>query len=85
MSPLRILYSIGEKVKKYLPQPHLVPNEAVGNIPVNIGIEAEGLFSQTHADNVDRIVDQGGKKIINRDEFQLAGFDFGKVKNVIYD
>ena len=55
----RIFNGVGQEVKNYLPQPHFVPHEVVGDKAINVGKKPDWFFHEPHSDDVYRIVDKG--------------------------
>jgi len=59
MPLFRVFRRVGQEVKENLAHPHLIPDKAVGDITVDIGIKTHRLFLKPRADNINRVVDQG--------------------------
>ena len=77
--------SVVEDVHYHLPQAHFVPNQGIGNVLVDMHREFQPFLAGLVADHIVDIVEDGAQAVAYRHNLHLAGFDFGKIQNVIDD
>ena len=75
----RVFHGVGEQVDDDLLESHVVAEESGREVMVHVKDERQPLFGGPVADDIDKIVDHGGRTVLDGEDLHFAAFDLGEV------